>query len=234
MTEEASNKPRSVELKNEKERKIGSYQIYLNELAQGDSISSEIFTNRGEAHASILMATLLANTTKSLKLYCRGLTPGILCGKDEGDGTGFEGAYWNEFKRFFQETIMSNTFGPNSVEILIQEQKWIYNQPFNIIKKSMLNSSVKGKIKVKQIAYNSKDQIEAYLGRKNGTIMKSGNYNFAIFDGKAFRLEYDTKDYQAIGSFNNPSWCSLLTALFDYAFYNAKEIDLNTIADCHV
>lgn len=221
MAEEALSKPRSVDLKNDKEREIKVYQTYLDALAQGNSISTEIFTNRGEAHASILMATLLANTTNSLKLYCRGLTPGILCGKEEGDGEGFEGAYWHEFKQFFKETIKSEKFGSDSVKILIQDTSWINNQPFKLIKEALTNPTTKNKIKVKQITTTSKAEIERLLGNKDDQ-----NYNFAIFDSKAFRLEYRPNDYQAIGSFNNPSWCSMLNTLFDYAFYYADEVNL--------
>jgi hypothetical protein len=221
MAEVSTVKPRSVELINEKEREIKFYQTYLDKLAQGKSISSEIFTNRGEAHASILMATLLANTTNTLKLYCRGLTPGLLCGKTEGDGEGFEGAYWAEFKQFFQSTIKSERFGTNSVEILIQEDKYLEYQPFQTIKQALQNEAIKSKIKIKKITDGSKKDIERVLGNGNGE-----NYNFAIFDGHAFRLEYNPDDYQAIGSFNNPTWCNLLTKLFDSAFSKATEISL--------
>lgn len=212
MSEETSNKPRSVELINEKEHAIKYYQAFLDRLAQGDTISSEIFTNRGEAHASILMATLLANTTKKLKLYCRGLSPGILCGKTEGDGNGFEGAYWNEFKSFFKDRKKYESI---QVEILIQNTKWLYNMPFNIISEAIKTS----KIQVKKIKDDSKKRIESLLGNANGE-----NYNFAIFDEKAFRLEYNPNNYQAMGSFHNPSWCRLLTYLFDEAFQKADPI----------
>lgn len=209
----------SIQLIKEEETKLGSYQAYLDSLAQGTSISSEIFTNKGKAHASILMATLLANTEHDVKMYCQGLSPGILCGAKEKDGTGFEGAYWSEFKRFFSETLKSDSFGPNSVKILIQKQDWINNQPFQIISQALQSQKTQGKIIVKQISSESKSEIERVLGN-------SGNneYNFAIFDNIAYRLEYNPNDYQANGSFNNPSWCAILNSLFDYAFKSAKDI----------
>ena len=221
MLEERSTKQiRSVELINGKEREIDFYRTYLDNIAQGKSISSEIFSNRGKAHASILMATLLANTESSLKLYCRGLTPGILCGKREGDGTGFEGAYWVEFKRFFEETIKPDTFKDNSIQILLQEKTYLNNQPILKIQNALSDDATKNKIKIKIISSESKENIEKCLGNQNNE-----NYNFAIFDNKAFRLEYNPDNYQAIASFNNPSWCIILTKLFDSAFSNATEIE---------
>ncbi len=219
MSEEVSVKPRSVELIKDEEKKISFYQTYLDNLAQGDSVSSEIFRNKGEAHASILMATLLANTVESLKLYCRGLTPGILCGKNENDGTGFEGAYWYEFKRFFDNTIKSVRFQNNSVQILIQEDRYLDNQPFLKVKQALQDPETKNKIKVKKITSDLKKEIDSFLGNSKGE-----NYNFAIFDGRAFRLEYNPDTYQAIGSFRSLSWCDLLGALFDKAFDQAEEI----------
>lgn len=212
MAEDSTVKPRSVELKNDKEREIKYYQTYLDSLAQGKSVSSEIFTNKGEARASILMATLLANTTKTLKLYCRGLSPGILCGKKEGDGKGFEGAYWEEFKIFFEEQKKYNSV---KVEILIQDTTWLYHKPFQVIKDAIKSSN----IQVKKIDTHSKQRIDNLLGNANGE-----NYNFAIFDSIAFRLEYNPDNYQAMGSFHNPSWCKLLTYLFDEAFQKADPI----------
>ncbi len=212
MAEDSVIKPRSVELINDKEREIKYYQTYLDSLAQGKSVSSEIFTNRGEARASILMATLLANTTKTLKLYCRGLSPGILCGKVERDGEGFEGSYWKEFKYFFEEQKKYNSI---KVEILIQDTTWLYNKPFQVIKDAIKSAN----IQVKKIDTDSKQRIGNLLGNANGE-----NYNFAIFDSIAFRLEYNPDNYQAMGSFHNPSWCKLLTYLFDEAFQKADPI----------
>ena len=210
---------KSVKLIKEEETKLTSYQAYLDGLAQGTSISSEIFTNKGKAHASILMATLLANTEYEIKMYCQGLSPGILCGKIENDDDGFEGAYWNEFKHFFEETLKSDSFKPGSVKILIQKQDWIRNKPFQIISQALQDQRTCNKILIRQISPESKSEIVRVLG-DNG----QNDYNFATFDNKAYRLEYNPNDYQASGSFNNPSWCDILNRLFDSAFKTAKDI----------
>lgn len=167
------------------------------------------------------MATLLANTEHKLKMYCQGLRPGILCGKNEGDGEGFEGAYWEVFKTFFSETLKSkhNDFQEDCIRILIQDTKWLNNQPFNIISKALNDPITASKIVVKKIRDKEREKIESILGNENYS-----NYNFATFDDKAFRLEYEPNEYKAMGSFNNPSWCTTLNTLFDYAFNNAEDI----------
>ena len=95
----------SVELKQEKEKELESYHSYLNGLASQDPTSSDIFSNKGVAHASILMATLMANTDHKIDMYCTGLRPGILCGRDENDPDGFKGAYWEEFEKLISDSF---------------------------------------------------------------------------------------------------------------------------------
>ncbi len=210
-----------VDLKNDKESFYVSYLNYLDDLAQQTPVNSEIFTNKGDAHASILMATLLANTEHKINMYCQGLRPGILCGKNEGDGEGFEGAYWMAFKQFFTNTIKtkSDDFAEGSIRILIQNKQWLLNQPFQIVCKALNDVVTKNKIIVKLIRSEERKRIENILGDKDNS-----NYNFTTFDDKAFRLEYDPDEYKAMGSFNNPSWCYTLNSLFDYAFKNAEDI----------
>ena len=223
---------RSVKLIRDEEKNISSYQKYLDELASKNPPSTEIFSNKGEAHASILMATLIANTEHHLDMYCTGLRPGILCGSDNDKG--FKGAYWEEFQHFFNETIVSDAFGDNSVRILVQKKDWLKNPPFGVVRNALINPRTTNKIKVKLISEESKDQIEMILGKQKG---ENGNYNFAIFDCKAFRLEYEADSYRALGSFNSPSWTKILTNLFNVAFdnKNTKDIteDVRRLPPCH-
>jgi hypothetical protein len=209
---------RSVKLIREEEKNNSSYQRYLDGLASTNPPSTEIFSNKGEAHASILMATLIANTEHNLDMYCTGLRPGILCG--EGDD-GFKGAYWEEFQHFFNETIKSDAFGDESVRILVQTTEWIDNPPFGVVSNALNDPVTRDKIKVKLISEESKGQIEKILGKQKG---ENGNYNFAIFDRKAFRLEYEADSYRALGSFNSPSWTRILTNMFNVAFIKAVDI----------
>ena len=217
----AENK-RSVTLIKEEEFQLKDYQSFLDKLAHQNPVSSDIISNKNTAHASILMATLLANTEYSMSMYCTGLRPDLLCGKEEGDGNGFEGAYWAEFKHFFGDVIKDTKFGPNSIKILIQSTEWINNAPFKIIGQALNNTDTAGKIQVRLIAQSMKEQIEDLLGKQEGY-----NYNFAIFDNKAFRLEFDAENYQALASFNSESWSKFLSKLFEEAFGNATDITNN-------
>ncbi|MBR4919095.1 MAG: hypothetical protein IKZ56_13245 [Bacteroidales bacterium] len=214
----AENK-KSAELIKDSEKALKLYQNYLDGLAQKNPVSSEIFSNKGIDHASILMATLLANTDHSMDMYCQGLRPGILCGEQEGDNTGAEGAYWYEFKKFFQERIQSDDFTNDSIRILIQKKNWIKNAPFRLIREVLANPDLSKKIQVRIISDEARTSIEKALGEDSDV-----NYNFSIYDGKAFRLEYEPDNYRALGSFNSPSWCSLLLKLFDNAFNTATDI----------
>lgn len=206
-------------LKKEDETNLKSYQDYLTGLAQQEPVSSEIFTNQGKGHASILMATLLSNTEHSLDMYCQGLRPGILCGRKEGDGEGYEGAYWDEFKNFFREKITSKEFANNSIRILIQSEKWLENAPFKEVSDALKKEETRDKISVRVIRKDDKEWIEDSLGKK-----ASINYNFSIYDNKAFRLEYEPDEYHAIGSFNSPSWCDLLSRMFIRSYDAATDI----------
>lgn len=212
---------RTVEPIRQEEKDIASYKDYLNRLAQQNPASQDIFTNKGEAHASILMATLMANTERRLDMYCTGLRPGILCGVDEGDAEGFKGSYWDEFKRFFQETLLSDNFVNNSVRLLVQTDRFINNAPFRIVGNALRNPQTQSKIQVRLISEESKKRIEDFFGNQD---CPNVNYNFAIFDGKAFRLEYEPDSYRALGSFNNPSWGRLLSDMFNEAFNSAINI----------
>ncbi len=209
----------SAKLEKQEEKDLQYYREYLDGLAKKNPVSSEIFSNKGKVHASILMATLLINTEHRLDMYCQGLRPGILCGKDENDEDGYRGAYWKAFKDFFNTSIKSGAFGKESVRILIQDEQWINNMPFKVVGKALRDNVTKDKVIVKIISSQARDLIEQSLGKKENT-----NYNFSIYDDNAFRLEYEPDDYLAIGSFNDPSWCNLLREMFNYAFSNAVDI----------
>ncbi len=210
----------SVTLKQQSEKELTFYQAYLDDLANQKPTSSDIFSNKGIAHASILMATLMANTEHKMDMYCTGLRPGILCGKDDNDESGFRGAYWIEFKKFFLETIKSPDYGENSIRILIQKDDWIENAPFRVVGNALRDSITANKIQVRIITEESKVEIENFLGKPDNDKI---NYNFAIYDDKAFRLEYEADSYRALGSFNSSSWCNLLSSMFEKAFEKAND-----------
>lgn len=206
----------------EEEKAIIQYKEYLDKLADQNPPSSDIFSNKGEPHASVLMGTLMSRTKERLDMYCTGLRPGILCGKNEGDHEGWEGAYWQEFKKFFQETIKSEKFGNESIRILIQTKKYLEYAPFRVVRDALNDEATENKIKVHLISEESKRKIEKALGGSE----EKPQINFAIFDGCAFRLEYESDSYRALGSFNAPSWKDILTNIFNAAFQDKKAKDI--------
>lgn len=209
-----------LELVTEDEKKLSYYREYLLKLKREQS--NEIFTNKGEAHASILMGTLLESTRKSLSMYCVGLRPGILCGRleEQGNENGYQGFYWKVFKHFFTETIKEERFKEESIKILIQDDKYLQYQPFKIVKNAYDCPETKRKIVVKKITESCESRIKKILGGDEST----DKFNFSVFDDDKFRLEYDPDNYMAIGSFNDKSWNKILKQLFDEAFDSAVPV----------
>jgi hypothetical protein len=213
------------------EKELSYYLDYLQNLETQKS--DEIFSNEGDAHASILMGKLLEGTQKSLLMYCCGLRPGILCGKDEQqdkkNGGGYRGSYWKVFKKFFTDDEIYN----KKVKILIQTKEYTNNLPFKIVKDSLKKNN---NIEVKKIDDKWKNFIDIFLdaivppniyeyNKQRNLGSGKSKYNFSVFDKERFRLEYDIDSYKAIGSFNSKSWCDILTALFDKAFEDAEPVN---------
>lgn len=210
-------KPRRLEEKN-----AISYLNYLNEkIEKRESNEGDLFWNDGKTFASLLMATLLSNTHHSLKMYCTGLRPGILCGKKEGDGKGFEGAYWEVFKTFFTRSNIDKIETVNNIppiQILIQTDRWKDNLPFKRV--FDCQNQCPGKIEIKRIKKSGIQKMFGWLNNTN-TI---GKNNFAIFDNHAYRIEYDPDRFLANGSFYDKNMCKYLGIIFDKEFANSDPV----------
>lgn len=195
---------KSIELVTEAEKSLESYKKYLEKLARKEDDGT--ISNEGKDHASILMATLLANTDKSIKMYCTGLKPDLL--------ENYNGAYWKEFQDFFNNDAKKTV----NVEILIQDDTWCSQNtpPFQKLKNAKANGFL---ISVRQIDPSDIQGINTSLGFKS-----DDNVNFSIFDGKAYRLEYDVLEYKAISDFDNEKTCTELSNAFDAAFEKAKQL----------
>lgn len=70
-----------------------------------------------------------------------------------------------------------------------------------------------------QIKFAGPDLVK----RIKKTLGSDFNYHMMICDNNAFRLEYDDSNHEAMCSFNNPAWCSILIELFDFGFFNATK-----------
>lgn len=55
--------------------------------------------------------------------------------------------------------------------------------------------------------------------------------NFAVFDSKRYRYEYDCVQFKAYGSFNDPNTAGEMIALFDSAFKKVSQSDSIDTAD---
>ena len=211
---------KTVAPKTEKERKSVEYLSYLGKMFKDrEQHEGELFYNSEDVFASLLMAALLKNTNHSLKMYCTGLRPGILCGRREGDGLGYEGAYWEAFKDFFSEKNIRK-FSPGSIKILIQTDRYKSYLPFRKVFKCMENCP--GIIEVKLIRKNGIRDLFRFLN--TGGL---GKNNFAIFDDKAYRIEYDMDKYLSSGSFYDPEKCKILREMFDKEFKDQRAIPIH-------
>lgn len=197
---------KSIELVTKAEKSLESYKEYLEKFAQ--KVNFGIIANEGKDHASILLATLLANTDKTIKMYCTGLEPDLL--------ENYNGAYWKEFQDFFNNDTKKTV----NVEILIQDATWC-NQttpPFQKLKDAKAKGFL---ISVRQINPSDIQEINTSLGFKD-----YDNVNFSIFDDKAYRIEYDTRNFKAYSDFDDEKRCVELSGIFDEAFEKAKGSEL--------
>lgn len=194
----------NLELSKE-EQKLEGFLNYLKELAAPDPPQATLISNKGHLHASILLGALLCHTEHSLKMYCTGLTPAILHGDEEGEeNTGT--AYWKVFQDFFN-TRVGQLDG--QIKILVQSKEWENCPPFKIVIASMLKYPQKIEVKVENV--ESRKVVTKYWG-------KNESINFSIYDGKAYRLEYEPKPHIAIASFNDEKMSKELTGVFDDMF----------------
>lgn len=176
---------------------LNEYQDYLNELAQ--SQSDVIFNNGDKWHASILMATMFRNTKSYIRMYSTGLRPQLIEMEP----------YFSVFRTFFED--QENKV---SIDILVETEDSIKNQPFIIVRGAMAN---KQNIRVRQIRPQDKSSLNKTLGFER--------CNLSVFDETKFRLEYDPDGFKAIASFNQPEWAGKLSDLFDNAFNNGFQIN---------
>lgn len=208
----------SETLMNEEEKLLENengvtYYNYLQNLA--NLRTNERIYNKGKAHASLLMATLLAKTESSLRMYCTGLKPDIL--------SDFKGSYWAVFQEFFRERLSNPNFGKNSINILVQENDYTRKAPFQCVKAAQ--EKYPNKINVRIITKKGRNEILRKLDFWNDNkwynfISEKNNYNFSIYDNVAYRFEYSADLFKAIGCFQNnaDSMCKALINCFDTIF----------------
>lgn len=65
---------------------------------------------------------------------------------------------------------------------------------------------------------NNEDKEAIYCHFRND------HCNFAVFDSKRYRYEYDCEHFKAYGSFNDPETAREMIGLFDSAFHAAEQL----------
>lgn len=171
-------------------RELEEYRRYLEALAENNS--TDMFSNGGIKHASILMSVLFQGTKKA-QIYCEGFKP-MLIGTDP---------YWTALNKYLLED------SANELDVLVESDNYIEEKPLQTLKEAIERRNNET-IRVKKISAAGKQLITNRFGK--------GHCNFAVFDDKKFRFEYDPYNYKAFGSFNQPDKCEILAKLFNEAF----------------
>lgn len=175
-------------------RELEEYRRYLEKLAEKES--TDMFSNGGIKHASVLMSVLFQGTpkapTKKVKIYAEGFKSKLI----ETD------PYWPTLKRFLEDPT-------TELDVLVETDAHKDELPLQTLKK-VINERKDETIRVKKISKAGKQLITDRFGY--------GHCNFAVFDNKKFRFEYDPENFRAFGSFNQPDKSKILTDLFDEAF----------------
>jgi hypothetical protein len=171
---------------------LDGYGTYLKSLI--DSNSSELFTNQGINHASVLMAALFSVTKNEVRMYCQGFKPELIETEP------------------YKDTLTKYLDNSKPIKVLVETDIYKDRDPLKKLIELRNNTDL---IQIKQIKTNDKTNIDKAL---------KGHCNFSIFDDDKYRLEIDPNLYKAIGSFNDSIFANVLISLFDNAFDNATDV----------
>jgi hypothetical protein len=178
---------------------LQEYRDYLQGLL--DANSSEIFTNGGLQHASVLMSVLFENTKSGARVFSEGFKSELITTEP----------YWSILKKY----VCDKT---KSLNVLVENSNHLHEAPMQLLLEERARRSADDSpIHIRLIGEKDKEHIFREL--------KCEQCNFAVFDEKMYRFEYDPKKYKAFGSFNHEANCSYLIGLFDNAFDKAQELN---------
>lgn len=178
---------------------LKKYSAYLDSLIESDS--GELFTNGGREYASLLMSRLFEKTQKDARIYCTGFRPDLICMED----------YWSALKAYLQDAN-------KTLKVLVEKNDYMHEEPIKLLK-SIHQSRKDDSIDLRLIQEEDRNEISKKLN--------DSDCNFAVFDGKMFRFEYDPEGFKAFGSFNDPKKSEVLKSIFDTAFDRAMPLFQN-------
>ncbi len=174
---------------------LEKYREYLENLSKTDS--PDIFFNSGSNHAEILMSTLFQKTNNDIKMFCRGLMPELTS----------RNVYFDAFSNYIERG--------GHLSLLVETKDYMNERMFRFLLDKLRNGN--DRIQIKQII--EKDKCELFKD------LKSEHCNFAVFDEKIVRFEYNPDNYLAFGSFNYPDMANFLTNKFNDVFKSATDIN---------
>lgn len=182
-------------------------------------------SNGGLPYAAILMGTMFKYCNGMARIYCQGLKPQLVC----------EPPFWEQFSLY--------ALNPkNKLYILIDSTAWIDNPPMKLLKKikkervkkehiieyrkkKLGNGKKRKSKKVKEIIIPDTSIIVKLIHpdhiKKIAKIYGESTH-FSVFDNEKFRYEYDSENYKAYGSFNQPDTAAQLIDMFDEIFNDPK------------
>ncbi len=162
--------------------------------------NGDTFYNSGAEHASLVMSKIFSSSNDIVRIHCGNLK-GDVCGDKE---------YLNSLDNFLSK---KNTQLHILMGINAQEE---------------MNKSLKKTLKFFQDNYDNKLKIK--ITQKTFSESSGNKVHFSTGDDKSFRLEYNTEEYMARCSFNNPKTNKNLAIAFDNLFNN-DEVTKNLILE---
>lgn len=179
-----------------------------------------IIPNGGLPYAAILMGVMFKHCRGMARIYCHGFKPELVC----------ELPFWTEFCDYIRNP-------KNCLYALVDSTEWINERPMKLLKQLKEERSItehvieykrrkegKGNKKVKKVndIIIPDTSIIVKQIHPDSAKMIAKRYgesiHFSVFDNEKFRYEYDSENYKAYGSFNQPDNCRYLIETFDQAF----------------
>ena len=188
--------------------------------------SNKKVLNGGLPYAAILFGVLFKHCKEIARIYCTGLKPDLVCLEP----------FWCEFCNYLNDEN-------KKLYVLVDSLDWINNKPMQYIKK-IKGVPITVKENKKVLKHKNNKRLKKRSISKTITVKKPTDRiivkqihpdhikeiemiygeatHFSIFDNEKFRYEYDSENYKAFGSFNQPETSQKLIELFDRIFNDPK------------
>ena len=179
-----------------------------------------IIPNGGLPYAAILMGVMFKHCRGMARIYCHGFKPELVC----------ELPFWTEFCDYIRNP-------KNCLYALVDSTEWIDERPMKLLKQLKEERSITEQVieykrrkegkgnkkvkKVKDIIIPDTSIIVKQIHPDSAKMIAKRygeSIHFSVFDNEKFRYEYDSENYKAYGSFNQPDNCKYLIETFDQAF----------------